>query len=75
MLCVLALTIGGMIFTLWYAKDNAKTNSNGQITNTQMNGTPPTMPDGNNNSNDNSYLPDNHHPHSLRLHGQSKPDH
>ena len=30
---------------------------------------------GNNNSNDNSYLPDNHHPHSLRLHGQSKPDH
>ena len=59
MLCVLALTIGGMIFTLWYAKDNAKTNSNGQITNTQMNGTPPTMPDGNNNSNDNSNNSDN----------------
>ena len=36
MLCILVVTIGGIIFTLWYAKDNVKTDSNEQMTNTQM---------------------------------------
>jgi len=59
MLCVLALTIGGIIFTLWYAKDNVKTSSNGQISNTQMNSGPSNVSDNNNNSNSNNNLAEN----------------
>ena len=44
MICILVLTIGGIVFTLWYAKDHVKTSQ----PNIQMNGSPPSMPNDNN---------------------------
>ena len=60
MIIVLLLTLGGIFFTMWYAKDNATTsNKSSMSSDGQMQGPPDMQSNSNNSSNDNNSNPNN----------------